>query len=246
MKAIAAITALTLTALVPSSALAEMRTWTDSFGRKIQAEMIENMNGNITLLMDGGKEVQVSISSLSADDQKFVLVNSPPKIDIQVAQATDRKNQGFSFADANNSANDRDVQVQTSSTEYKITLKRSGTIPYHKPIHAEFYLIGFDKEEQAFVLLDKTVTRVDFNQEASKGTFVFNSDNVTVRNLQGGREKGTELYGNLVVLVDDQNRVFNIKGSRSKIEEHTARIRKRKEGDSVKKADLESADNRLN
>ena len=242
MKSI--IATLSIVVLATTIAHAEMRTWTDSFGHKIQADMVENMNGNITLLMESGKETHIKISGLSSTDQKYVLKNSPPKIDIQVSKATDRKNQGFSFEDPSDSSNDRDVQVQTSSTEYKITLKRSGTIPYDKPIHAEFYLIGFDKEELAFILLDKTVAQVDFNQEGSKDKFVFNSDNVTVQNLQGGREKGTELFGHLVVLVDDKNRVFSVKGSRSKIEEHTARLRKRKEGDSVKQADLQSADNR--
>ena len=234
-----------LALLITTFAQAEMRTWTDSFGRKIQADMVENMNGNITLLMESGKETQINISKLSAADQKYILKNSPPKINIQVSKATDRQNQGFTFEDENDSSNDRDVQVQTTSTEYKVTLKRSGTIPYDKPIYAEFYLIGFDKEGLAFILLDKTVSRVDFNQDGSKDKFTFNSDNVTVKNLQGGRDKGTELFGHLVVLVDENNRVFSVKGSRSKIEEHTARLRKRKEGDSVKQADLQSADNRM-
>lgn len=244
MKTLA--TSLILTAFLAASTLAEMRTWTDSFGRKIQAELVENMNGNLTLRMESGKETHVKISSLSAADQKFVLVNSPPKIDIQVSKATDRKNEGFSFVDANDSSIEHDEQIQTESTQYKITLKRSGTIPYGKPIYAEFYLIGYIKEDMAYTLLDKTVVPVDFEQEGSKGKFVFNSDPVTVRNLQGGgHEKGTELYGNLVVLVDDQNRVFNMRGSRSKIEEHAATIRKRDEGYTVTETDLKSADNRM-
>jgi hypothetical protein len=234
-----------LITLISITAHAEIRTWTDAFGNKIQAELIENMHGNITLLTDSGKEVHVKISDLSAKDQKFVLKNSPPKIDIQISESTDRKNKGFAFENPDNSSDDRDVQVQTSTAEYKITLKRSGTIPYDKPIHAEFYLIGFKKGVEEFVLLDKTVTRVDFAREDPADRFIFNSDPVTVKNLQGGKDKGTELFGHLVVLVDENNRVFNVKGSRSKIEEHTARIRKRDEGYSIKKADLQSADNRL-
>lgn len=233
------------TALLVTAAHAELRTWTDVRGRKIEAEMIENMNGNITLRMESGKEAHVKISGLSADDQKYVLVNTPPKIDIQISEATNRKNQGFSFENESDSSADTDVQVQTSSTEYKITLKRSGTIPYDKPIHAEFYLIGFNKEEREYVLLDKTVTLVDFTAEDPKDRYVFNSDNVTVKNLQGGRDKGTELYGHLVVLVDDHNRVFNIKGSRSLIVEHAATIRTRDEGYSVKETEVLSADNRI-
>ena len=235
---------LTLASIVALTAPAEMRTWTDVYGRTIGAELIENMNGDITLLMESGKEAHIKISGLSAADQKYVLKNSPPKIDIQISESTDRQNQGFSFENPNDSSADRDVQVQTSTTEYKITLKKSGTIPYDKPMHAEFYLIGFKKESEEFVLLDKTVERFSFGKE-DDNKFVFNSDPVTVQNLQGGKEKGTELFGYLVVLVDENNHVFNTKGSRAKIVEHTARIRKRDEGFSIKKADLESADNRV-
>lgn len=239
------ITALSLTSLIALATQADMRTWTDVRGNKIQAELVENMNGNLTLMMEDGKEVQVKISGLSSGDQKYVLVNTPPKIDIQVSQATDRKNQGFSFENPHDSSYDRDVQVQTQATQYKITLKRSGTIPYNKPIYAEFYLIGFNKGERAYVLLDKTVTKVDFGKEGSNDRFVFNSDAVTVKNLQGGRDLGMSIYGHLVVLVDDQNRVFNSKGSRSKLVEHEAKIRTRPEGFSIKETEVQSADNRL-
>ena len=232
-----------LIALLTVSAHGEFRTWTDAYGRKIQAELVENMNGNITLLMESGKETHIKISHLSAADQKYVLKNSPPKIEIDISEKTDRENMGFSVPDPDDSDDDIDLQVQTSTTEYKITLKKSGTIPYDKPIHAEFYLIGFRKETQEFVLLDKTVTLVDFNREDSKNEFEFLSDPVTTKNLQGGAEKGTELFGHLVVLVDEKNRVFALKGSRSKIEEHAAQIRTRDEGYTVKRT--ESADNRI-
>lgn len=245
MQAITTGTTLLLTAIITFSAHAEMRTWTDLRGNTIQAEMLENMHGNVTLQMESGKETHIKISNLSADDQKYVIKNSPPKIDIQVSELTERENQGFSVPDRDDVSNERQLQIQTTFVEYKIKLNKSNSIPYDKPIHAEFYLIGFKKETEEYVLLDKTVALVDFNRDDSKNKFEFISDNVTVKNLQGGQEKGTELFGHLVVLVDDNNRVFAIDGSRGKIEEHAARIRKRKEGDSVKKADLASADNRL-
>jgi len=225
-------------------ARAELRTWTDINGHKIEAELIENMHGNVTLQRENGKETHISISGLSATDQKYVLKNTPPKIDIRVSEVTNRKNKGFSFENSSNSSYDRDVQVQTTSSHYKVTLGKSGSRPYDRPIQAELYIIGFKKQTEEFILLSKTIVDVDFNQEGSKNKFVFTSDTITTRNLQGGKDAGTEYFGSLAVLIDEKNRVFDMKGSRSKIEEHTATLRKRKTGDAVKKSDLASADNR--
>ncbi|MDF7825817.1 SHD1 domain-containing protein [Pontiellaceae bacterium B12227] len=232
-----------LSTLLTSIAEAELRTWTDSRGNTIEAELLENMNGQVTLKKADGNETHISISNLSADDQKYVLVNSPPKIEISVSEMTDRKNQGFSFENENDSSADTDYQVQTTSSSYKVTLKKSGTIPYREPINAELYVFGYIKQDDAFVLLNKTVKKFTFNEGDTKDKFVFTSDPVTTKNLQGNRSKGTAYHGNMVVLVDHKGRVFNTKGSRARMQEFTALIRKMKSGQVVSKAELASAQN---
>ena len=51
------------------AARAELRTWTDSDGTKLEAELVESINGQVALRNKEGKEGTVSISSLSADHQ---------------------------------------------------------------------------------------------------------------------------------------------------------------------------------
>lgn len=237
-----ALTFATLSILLSPAAHAELRTWTDSRGNTIEAELLENMNGAVTLQREDGREAHISISNLSANDQKYVLVNSPPKINISVSEKTDRKNKGFTF-EAEDSDYDRDVQVQTTSSSYKVTLKRSGTIPYDRPIQAELYVIGHKKQDDSFIVLSKTVKKFTFNQGDVDDEFSFTSQATTTKNLQGGRLAGTKYHGNLVVLVDDKGRVFNIKGSRSKMQEHAAFVRKLSEGTVVTKAEIASAIN---
>lgn len=223
----------TLSILFSSAAHAELRTWTDTYGNKIEAELVENYNGTVTLMNAEGKEAQISISELCSDDQKFVLVNTPPKISINVNKVTNRQNKGFSFENPNNSAYDRDVQVQTTSRSFRVTLEK-GSIPYDKPIQAEIYVVGFKKGADEFVLLSKTVKAVDFNQPDSKNKFSFVSEESQTKDLQGGRNVGVEFHGYLVVLVDEKGRVFEKRASRSKMEQHAALIRRAKVGVGVK------------
>ena len=216
-------------------ARAEMRTWTDTYGNTIEAELVENLNGTVTLANKDGQEAQIAISELSSDDQKYVLVNTPPKITIKVNKVTNRQNQGFSFENPNNSAYDRDVQVQTTSQSFRITLEK-GSIPYNRPIQAEFYVVGYKKAAEEFVILSKTVKTVDFDQSDSKNKFEFTSEPTTTKNLQGGRrDMGVEFHGYLLVLVDEKGRVFETRATRSRMAQHAAMIRRVEPGVGVKR-----------
>lgn len=229
--------------MIPSS-WAEMRTWTDNNGNKIQADLVENRNGQITLESEAGKPIHISISDLCSDDQKFVLKNSPPKIEISVNEVTDRQNKGFSVPARGDRDNDRDFQIQTSHTYYKATLTKGNSIDYAGKIRAELYIIGQKKLTEEFVLLSKTVKNVVFGQgDEDDDKFVMQSKEITTREVQGGVEAGVDYFGNLVVLVDEKGRVFNSEGSRSKMAEHIAFIRKQKEGAVITKNDLVSAQN---
>jgi hypothetical protein len=225
-----------ITTFIVSLAQAEMRTWTDTFGNKTEAKFVENRNGTVTLANAEGQEAQISISQLSADDQKYVLVNTPPEIKIQVNELTNRQNKGFAFENPNNSAYDRDIQIQTTERSFRVTLTK-GSIPYTKPIKAELYVIGYRKRAEEFVLLDKTVADVDFDQPDSKNKFSFVSDGAETKSMQGGFRAGVSFHGYLVALVDENNRVFEARASRAGMREHAAMIRRIKEGQTVKKAE---------
>lgn len=221
-------------ALFASLTQAEMRTWTDTYGNTVEAELVENLNGTVTLANADGQEAQLSISELSADDQKYVLANTPPKITIKVNKITNRQNQGFSFENPNNSAYDRDVQVQTTSRSFRITLEK-GSIPYNRPIQAEFYVVGYKKAQEEFIILSKTVKAVAFDQPDSKNKFEFTSEPTSTKNLQGGRrDAGVEFHGYLVVLVDDKGRVFETRATRSRMQQHAALIRRVEVGVGIK------------
>ena len=89
---------------------AEMRTWTDVNGRKVDAELIENMHGHVSLRTKDNKTVHVSISRLCAADEKYVLRNTPPEIKVDVVEDTDRHNKSF----GGGGSDDDDVEKATS------------------------------------------------------------------------------------------------------------------------------------
>lgn len=235
-----------LSIFLVQSAWAESRVWTDNFGHTITAELVENLHGEVTLQTDKGKEVHISISKLSAKDQMFVLKNTPPNFEISVSEITDRHNQGFDVGSDDRLRDDDDddeYQIQTSHNKYKVTLSKTSTHNYDGKILAELYIIGLKQVSDEFVILDKSIVPVTMNQENNDNSFSFTSGESTTRELQGNVTAGTEYFGNLVVLVDDKGRVFETRGSRSKMEEFTAFIRKQKKGAVISKNELASIKN---
>src|SRR5262245_40957158 len=59
--------------LCPTLALAadEVRTWTDTQGRKMQAQFVREVDGDVTFLKEG-KLVTLPLDKLSEEDQKFI------------------------------------------------------------------------------------------------------------------------------------------------------------------------------
>lgn len=56
------------------------REWTDTTGRKIQAELVEVKDGGTAVLkLSGGQNVEVPLAKLSAADQAFALEAKPAK-----------------------------------------------------------------------------------------------------------------------------------------------------------------------
>ncbi len=57
----------------------EYRVWKDTSGSfEVEAEFVFNRKGKVTLRKTDGKEIEVSISKLSADDRKFLKESGDP------------------------------------------------------------------------------------------------------------------------------------------------------------------------
>ncbi|MDF7809546.1 hypothetical protein P4E94_19065 [Pontiellaceae bacterium B12219] len=233
-----------LTFLSGQIATAQERVWTDNYGHKITAELIENVHGDVTLQTEAGKEIHIKISELSSDDQLFVLKNTPPDFDISVVEITDRENQGFDLGGDDD--DDNSFQIQTSNNKYKATLTKDSPQDYDGQIQAELYIFGLRENADEFILLDKTVVDVTMDQANNDDGFSFTSGQTTTKELEGNLTGGVEYFGNLVVLVDEKGNVFETHGSRSRMEEFTAFIRRMQQGAVVTKNQLAALKNESN
>ncbi len=213
------------------SSWAEMRTWTDDAGHTVKAEFVENVDGMVTLQAADNKTIHVSISNLSVADQELVLSYTPPRIDVDVQKITDTHTKSFGGDDDHES-----VQIKYGPTTFKATLTSHSMIPYAGKITAELYIMGSRAMQSQYTVLDRTISPVSF--KGMNDTFKFSTGNVDLTQIQDGDTMGTQYEGYLMVLVDAEGHVFEVKASNSKFKENAAAIRKMAPGDNIDQKNL--------
>ncbi len=126
-------------------ASAETRVWTDSDGTKLEAELVEYINGTVTLQAADEKQIQVGISSLSSEDQKVVLRSTPPDLDIHLKDSTDTENIGGG----------RNFDLDRTTYEFSLELEKEGSREYADTMTAEIYIIGYNRIQDKYIVLRK-------------------------------------------------------------------------------------------
>lgn len=196
-------------ALAVSVAQAEYTIWTDANGRSIEAEHVKTINDKVLLRMSDGRELTVSLNSLSESDVQRAMVLQPPKLDIKVSAKNSRSNQSlreYGWASRH--------QIQEESICVNVELAKSGSTPYTALLKAELYVIG--ERDSGFIILDRTLSDFTYQGNDSK-THSFSSSKVELVKMEGGKH-GAEYDGYLLVVKDISGNVIATKASKREYE----------------------------
>lgn len=206
---------------VCTSAIAESRIWTDSSGKTIEAEQIKLLNNQVLLRLVDGREIKVSLDTLSAGDRALAMLNQPPTLDVRISAKTSRSNS--SLRDAGRASR---VQVQEESIGINVRIRKSSSAVYEAALTAELYVIG--ERENGYEVLSKTESTFGFSKEG--GTeHAFSSAPLTVEKL-ADRGPGVEYTGYLLVVTDSRGEVVELESSSGSIERAAAAILAAHEG----------------
>lgn len=200
--------------LLLGSVRAELRIWTDKSGNSIEAEHVRTLSDKVVLRKADGTEIKVSLDTLSDRDRRYAILQTPPRIEISVSTDSDRSNTGY--------GNRRNVQEETVSVEVKI--RKSSPSPYEAPLTAELYLIGAPENDAGYIILEKHRQKFSFTAE-NKNLHTFESKDVSLKQLEGGRQMGIEYKGYLIAVTDKTGEIISIKCSKLDFEKNAKAIR---------------------
>ncbi|MDF7801858.1 SHD1 domain-containing protein [Pontiellaceae bacterium B1224] len=196
-----------------SGVRAELRIWTDVNDKSIEAEHVRTLSDKVVLRQADGTEIKVSLDTLCERDRQYAILKTPPRIDISVSADADRSNAGY--------GNRRNVQEETVSVEVKI--RKSSPSPYDAPLSAELYLIGMPENGAGYIILDKLRQTFSFTAE-NKNSHTFESQAVSLKKLEGGRQMGIEYKGYLIAVKDKTGEIISIKCSKLDFEKNAEAI----------------------
>ncbi|MDF7799640.1 SHD1 domain-containing protein [Pontiellaceae bacterium B1224] len=203
IKAITAIAALTAT-FVCSTADAASRIWTDAAGKTIEAEQVKILNDQVILRLTNGREIRVSLDSLSEADRNAAMLSEPPTLDLEVSSKTSRSNSTL-----RNGGPGSRVQVQEESTQVSVLVQKTSSAAYDLPLNSVLYVIGEGSSGQLEVL-DKVSQTFSYSDNSRE--FEFKSDALETVKAQGD-ERRAEYKGWLVTVLDPNGEIIAIKGS---------------------------------
>lgn len=219
-KAITVLAALTTT-FVYSSAHAESRIWTDTAGKTIEAEQVNVLNDQILLRLMDGREIKVSLDSLSEADRRTAMLNQPPTLDLKVSAKTSRSNSSMGAVGRRSR-----VQIEEESTQVTVAVQKTSSAAYELPLNAVLYVMGEQGEGQLEVV-NKVSTTLTFSERGQ--AFELKSDAFESRKREAG-ERRTEYKGWLVTVLDSSGEVIAIKGSHREYMENANELLAANEG----------------
>ena len=181
--------------------LAEMRTWTSSSGKTLEAEYISDAGVNVTLKGRDGKRRRIPISALSKPDQAYIYNKKPPRLEIDVDAGMKRKSVRH------------DIDNKKEDIQLKVKIRKTSTRPYIGELTAHLFVIGIDLGDDEYELLD-----------VKKETFELTAESMNTHSFKGSRLKlehdphpgwGMKYYGYLLCVKGVDGQIILCKGKKA-------------------------------
>lgn len=199
--------AVVLVSAALSAARAELRIWTDQNGKTIEAEHVRTLSGQVVLRLTDGSEIRVSLDALSDLDRKYAVLQSPPKLTIQVSADADRSNTSIG----------RRKQIQQEEVSAEVTVSKSGSSSYEASLRAEVALIGRPEQNGGYIILDRKSAAFSFTDTDE---FSFQSGVVSLSQKEARTERGVEYNGYVAAVYDEADKLLEVKCSRLEFEKN--------------------------
>jgi hypothetical protein len=209
---------------IVQTGFSEYRIWTDKGGKQIEAELVRIIDDKVVLRKQDGDELKVSLDTLSKEDKKYAVLQAPPRVEIKVSTNADRENEGYG------SGRHGGVQIQEETVSATVNIRKSSSPAYEAPMMSEVYLIGTPEQADMFVILDLTKSKFKFTTE-NKNEHSYQSDTISLKQLEAGKQKGTEYEGYIVIVRDRTGEILSMKCSRLLFEKNSETIIGSQKGD---------------
>jgi hypothetical protein len=184
-----------------------MRPWRLADGRTLTAKFGQMLFGKVLLEDESGNEIKLSLDQFSEEDQAFVRLQVPPKLNIEFSPLSEQR----TFPATYGGGAPVGAVIYSFTTHIKQTSSKKD--PYGYPLTVESFAIGQEIGGEKRILLDRRTSEFVLSEE-NGFSFSFQGGNAELLdyNTETGR-RGARYDGYLVVVRDINGRIIAHKTS---------------------------------
>ncbi len=200
-----------------AESVAEYRKWTDRDGQTVTAEYVRREVESVVLRNEEGAEFKVDHGMLSDADQEYVMIHTPPRIEINVEPGVNSYTVGYLGNDG------YDYTVKYEVVEPSVRLRRTSTEHYTAPLTLEMVILGRIREVDRYIIIDSS--RIPFSFTGSTGyEFTHYGYPLDLQQIKGSWKSGIEYEGYLVAVRDSRGILIAVKGSKLALEKNADEV----------------------
>lgn len=204
-------------------AQAEMRQWTHSSGRTIDAEYVSTTLSDEALLQKSdGSQIKVPMNELSPADLDYIALQHPPKLKLEFADSSKVDTLDSSDRFLSNPA------VVQEIVQFKVSIRQEGSTEYPFGLTAEYYAIGYQYVDQdKYVLLAKGKEDFSLNNENRHSVeFSTKPIKLPLEFTLDPNHYGQKYIGYIVLVFDQRGELIANRSSKNWLFENREKLRK--------------------
>lgn len=211
----------------------ELRTWTFSDGRTLEAEFVRILFDKIVLKDAQGKEHTLprEMFVLSDADREFLELENPPVLDLLFRKSIEQKNFSMIRGSENRPPEWR------GQFGAKVVQKSSGD--YGHELTVEFFAIGQEIKGDRYILLDRRSQTFTPTKANKRSVEFYSKRLVRMTDLWNGStnysRRGEQYYGFVITVRDKRGKLVAVDASNAWLTEHLDNLEKLRIGNYMDK-----------
>ena len=199
------------------TASAELRDWKDKDGKTIKAEFVRREVESVILRTDDGTELKVSYKVLSEEDRQYVMLQTPPRLEIRVEPNVRNYTVGYLGNDG------YDYTVKYEVVEPRVFLRRTSTHHYDAELTLEMVILGRIREIDRYLIIDNSKMPFSFTGKTSY-EYSYAGYPLDLQQIRGSWRSGVEYKGYLVAVRDSRGVLIASKASWASLQENADEV----------------------
>lgn len=200
------------------------RPWSLLSGKRMEAEYVCMMGGNVVLKTEKGKQVKIPLKSISPEDREYIALENPPEFKVDFIKSVDSDMNRYKLSPKESDWQTAPARVNDYT--FGVSVEQPSARPYDHNLTIAYYAVGVQRlDDSTFKLLDRQ-QQTAFLSDCPDLTHSFTGKTVELIDFDlASQRRGIAYYGYLVTLTDKRGKIIQYAASNDWLYQHLDSLR---------------------